>query len=65
MFGLIYVLTGGGPGTATTVPEYLIWSAQGRLNQPAYASALSMILFAVTGVLAWLQIRMMSRNANL
>ena len=42
MFGLIYVLTGGGPGTATTVPEYLIWAAQGRLNQPAYAAALSM-----------------------
>ncbi|MFB9979329.1 carbohydrate ABC transporter permease [Mesorhizobium kowhaii] len=65
MFGLIYVLTGGGPGTSTTVPEYLIWTAQGRLNQPAYAAALSMILFAVTGVLAWLQIRMLSRNANL
>ena len=65
MFGLIYVLTAGGPGTATTVPEYLIWVAQGRLNQPAYAAALSMILFTITGILAWLQIRMMSRNANL
>ena len=65
MFGLIYVLTGGGPGTATMVPEYLIWSAQGRLNQPAYAAALSIILFVITGILAWLQIRMMSRNANL
>jgi len=65
MFGLIYVLTGGGPGTATTVPEYLIWSAQGRLNQPSYASALSIILFVITGALAWLQIRMMSRNTNL
>jgi multiple sugar transport system permease protein len=65
MFGLIYVLTAGGPGTATTVPEYLIWVAQGRLNQPAYAAALSMILFAITGILAWLQIRIMSRNANL
>ena len=65
MFGLIYVLTGGGPGTATTVPEYLIWAAQGRLNQPAYAAALSMLLFAGTGALAWVQIRIMSRNANL
>ncbi len=65
MFGLIYVLTGGGPGTATTVPEYLIWSAQGRLNQPAYAAALSIILFVMTSILAWLQIRIMSRNANL
>jgi multiple sugar transport system permease protein len=65
MFGLIYVLTGGGPGTATTVPEYLIWSAQGRLNQPAYAAALSIILFVITGILTTLQIRMMSRNADL
>jgi multiple sugar transport system permease protein len=65
MFGLIYVLTGGGPGTATTVPEYLIWSAQGRLNQPAYATALSIILFVITGILASLQIRIMSRNASL
>jgi len=65
MFGLIYVLTGGGPGTATTVPEYLIWAAQGRLNQPAYAASLSIILFVCTGILAWLQIRIMSRNANL
>lgn len=65
MFGLIYVLTGGGPGTATTLPEYLIWSAQGRLNQPAYAAALSIILFVITSILASLQIRMMSRNANL
>ena len=65
MFGLIYVLTGGGPGTATTVPEYLIWAAQGKLNKPAYAAALSMILFVLTGALAWLQIRIMSRNTKL
>ena len=65
MFGLIYVLTGGGPGTATTVPEFLIWSVQGKLNQPAYAAALSIILFVITGILAWLQIRIMSRNVEL
>ena len=65
MFGLIYVLTGGGPGTATTVPEYLIWAAQGKLNQPSYAAALSIILFVMTGSLAFIQIRIMSRNANL
>lgn len=65
MFGLIYVLTAGGPGTATTLPEFLIWLEQGRLNQPGYAAALSMILFVLMGGLAWLQIRIMSRNANL
>ena len=34
------------------------------LNQPAYAAALSIILFVATSVLAGLQIRLMSRNAR-
>ena len=65
MFGLIYVLTAGGPGTATTLPEYLIWLEQGKLNSPGYASAISMVLFLMMGGLAAIQIRIMSRNANL
>jgi len=65
MFGLIYVLTAGGPGTATTLPEFLIWLEQGKMNQPGYAAAISMVLFLLMGGLAWLQIRIMSRNANL
>ena len=65
MFGLIYVLTAGGPGTATTLPEFLIWLEQGKINRPGYAAALSMILFAMMAVLAWLQIRIMSRNIHL
>ncbi|MEO6299917.1 MAG: sugar ABC transporter permease, partial [Paracoccaceae bacterium] len=65
MFGLIYVLTAGGPGTATTLPEFLIWLEQGKMNRPGYAAAISMVLFCVMAVLAYVQIRIMSRNANL
>lgn len=65
MFGLIYVLTAGGPGTSTALPEFLIWLEQGKMNQPGYAAAISMLLFAVMAGLAWLQIRIMSRNTNL
>lgn len=65
MFGLIYVLTAGGPGTSTTLPEFLIWLEQGRMNRPGYASAISMVLFLMMGGLAWIQIRIMSRNASL
>lgn len=65
MFGLIYVLTAGGPGTATTLPEFLIWLEQGKMNRPGYAAALSMVLFVVMALLAWIQIRIMSRNASL
>ena len=64
MFGLIYVLTAGGPGNATTLPEFLIWLEQGQMNRPGYAAALSMVLFVLMGGIAWLQIRIMSRNAR-
>jgi multiple sugar transport system permease protein len=64
MFGLIYVLTAGGPGTATTLPEFLIWLEQGKMNRPGYAAAISMVLFALMGGLAWAQVRIMSRNAD-
>ena len=64
MFGLIYVLTAGGPGTATTLPEFLIWMEQGKMNRPGYASAISMVLFVMMAGLAYVQIRIMSRNAN-
>ena len=65
MFGLIYVLTAGGPGTATTLPEFLIWLEQGKMNRPGCAAAISMVLFAGMAGLAWVQIRIMSRNASL
>ncbi len=65
MFGLIYVLTGGGPGNATTLPEFLIWLEQGKFNRPGYAAAISMVLFALMAGVAWAQVRIMSRNARL
>lgn len=65
LFGLIYVLTGGGPGTATTLPEFLIWLEQGQLNRPGYAAAISMLLFVFMAGIAWAQVRIMQRNARI
>ena len=65
MFGLIYVLTGGGPGSASTLPEFLIWLEQGRLNRPGRAAAISIFLFVMMAGVAWAQIRIMTRNARL
>ncbi|HML24796.1 MAG TPA: sugar ABC transporter permease [Aggregatilinea sp.] len=65
MFGLIYVMTSGGPGTATYLPEYLIWFQQGRLNEPAYAAATSMVLFVFMSIVALFEIRLMSRGSDM
>ncbi|MBV9812616.1 MAG: sugar ABC transporter permease, partial [Acetobacteraceae bacterium] len=53
MFGLIYVMTAGGPGTATYMPEFLIWLMQGEFNRLGYASAISVVLFLVVAVLGF------------
>jgi multiple sugar transport system permease protein len=61
LFGYVYVMTGGGPGTATYLPEYLIWNQQGMLNRPGYASAISVTLFFILFVIAAAQVRLMAR----
>jgi multiple sugar transport system permease protein len=62
MFGLIYVMTGGGPGTSTYMPEFLIWLMQGEFNRLGYASAMSVLLFIFVGLVGVVQIRMMRRE---
>lgn len=46
-FELVYALTGGGPGTATSLLGYLAYLQAFRVLNFGYASALSMILFFV------------------
>ncbi len=65
MFGLIYVMTQGGPGTATYMPEYLIWVMQGDTNRLGYATAIGMVLFLFVGACGLLQITFLLRgNTN-
>jgi raffinose/stachyose/melibiose transport system permease protein len=51
-FDEIYVMTAGGPGTATTVPAYLVWRRLFQTGQVGSAAALGialmLIIFAVT-----------------
>ena len=49
MFGLLFVMTAGGPFDSTYLPELYIWVKQGKDNRPALASAASMVLFAAHG----------------
>ncbi len=61
MFGLLYIMTAGGPGGATYLPELYIWVQQGQRNQPALASAASMVLFVLMLVVGYGQLRLLRR----
>ncbi|MGI5216032.1 carbohydrate ABC transporter permease [Plantactinospora sp. CA-290183] len=61
MFGLLYVMTSGGPEGSTYLPEYYIWFQQGQLNRPALASAASTVLFVIMLVVGLLQIKLLKR----
>ena len=51
-FDEIYVMTGGGPGNATSVPAYIVWQRMFQLGEVGSAAALGLVLmllvFAVT-----------------
>ncbi|GAA2274319.1 sugar ABC transporter permease [Glycomyces scopariae] len=61
MFGLLYVMTGGGPEGSTYLPEYYIWFQQGQMGRPALASAASTVLFGVMLVVGMAQIAVLRR----
>ncbi|WP_341716295.1 sugar ABC transporter permease [Micromonospora sp. FIMYZ51] len=61
MFGLLYVMTSGGPEGSTYLPEYYIWIQQGQMNRPALASAASTVLFTIMLVVGLLQIKLLRR----
>jgi raffinose/stachyose/melibiose transport system permease protein len=51
-FDEVYVMTGGGPGNATSVPAYIVWQRMFQLGEVGSAAALGLVLmllvFAVT-----------------
>ncbi|MGN9908777.1 carbohydrate ABC transporter permease [Phytohabitans sp. LJ34] len=61
MFGLLYIMTGGGPEGSTYLPEFYIWFQQGQMNRPALASAASTALFVIMLVVGLLQISVLRR----
>lgn len=57
VFAQIYIMTEGGPGTATTSMQLLIFRQGFQYFRMGYASALSWLLFAVIFALVALQLR--------
>ncbi|MGP3961835.1 carbohydrate ABC transporter permease [Nonomuraea sp. 3N208] len=61
MFGLLYVMTSGGPEGSTYLPEFYVWFQQGHMNRPALASAASTVLFLIMLVVGILQVIVLRR----
>lgn len=62
-FSLIYVMTGGGPAGATDILTTFVYKNAFSSFDFGYASALSMILFAIVGIGSALYIRAFGREA--
>ena len=64
-FDLVFALTGGGPGTATTVLSYFIWGETFRMLSFGNGAALAVIIAALSGVIIAGLLRLMPREALL
>ena len=62
MVGYYYVLTGGGPGTATEPVALYTFTTLMQYLRFGYGSALSMVVFAVALLLALAYVRLLGRN---
>jgi multiple sugar transport system permease protein len=64
VFDQVYVMTGGGPGTATlTLVQYLFFQAF-QTFKLGYGSAIAYVTFAFLLVMAWLQQRVLPSEAS-
>lgn len=59
VFDLVYVLTGGGPGTGTTLAAWLVWTTTFKSLNLGRGAALSFIIAIVLGALVLLFLRIL------
>jgi multiple sugar transport system permease protein len=61
VFALIFVMTKGGPGTATTVYIYYLYQNGFTFGDLGFASAMAWILFLIIGLVTFIQLRLQRR----
>lgn len=61
VFGIIYVLTGGGPANATSVYIYYIYQNAFQGSRMGYASAMAWILFVIIATITFVQWKLQKR----
>ncbi|TDW77895.1 carbohydrate ABC transporter permease [Kribbella pratensis] len=55
VFGLIYVLTKGGPGYSSSVYIFYLWQVAFQQGKFGYAAAMAWLIVALIAVLTWVQ----------
>lgn len=63
-YGGIYLLTAGGPGTATYVPGLELYYAATKFGQYGYACAMGLVMFVVILIGSMLNLRMRTQELN-
>lgn len=64
VFGIVFVMTGGGPGTATQVIATYTYQTAFQESQMGYGSALSMIMTVISLVASYVFIRVRERGGE-
>jgi ABC-type sugar transport system permease subunit len=59
VFDLVYVLTGGGPGTGTTLAAWLVWTTTFKSLNLGRGAALSFIIAIALSILVLLFLRLL------
>jgi ABC-type sugar transport system permease subunit len=62
LFSLIFVMTGGGPGYATTTLEFLVYQTGFSQGDFGTAALYGLILFAITAVVGIVQLRLIGSD---
>jgi multiple sugar transport system permease protein len=62
-FPLIFLLTGGGPGSVTEVTNYYAYLLAFNYGELGYSSAVTVVLLSITVVISWLAMRL-NRNIS-
>jgi ABC-type sugar transport system permease subunit len=65
VFNYVYVLTGGGPGNASSVMEFYIWKNGFSLGSVGTASTVAVMLLGVAGVLIAIYMRVRTRHTEI
>ena len=65
VFDTVYILTKGGPGTATITPSVVLYEQGFTYRKMGYASAIGVIMFAIIMVLTVINQKLMKNTESM